>query len=126
MAKTYSIFKVYNYKGGHLSSMVNLSHKSFIGELAELFEGIDFDSLSEKRDEKIKKVLDEDGDKSTNLDEIKKKLESYMKDEDFCSTYAGGDGFCGEIYEVEGGRMKGVDIGDYLDDIAKYIDENWK
>lgn len=40
MSKTYCIFKVYDYKGGELSSRTNLSHDSFIGELAESFENV--------------------------------------------------------------------------------------
>ena len=43
----------------------------------------------------------------------------------FYSEYAGGDGFCGDIYEVENNKLKLVDIEDYIDDIAKHISENW-
>ena len=102
--KSYCIFKVYDYKGGELISNVNLTYKNFIGELSELFDNIDFDSIKEKRDKKIKKILD---DSNTN------------------SEYAGGDGFCGDIYEVENNKLKLVDIEDYIDDIAKHISENW-
>lgn len=42
MTKTYCIFRVYDYKGGELSSNVNLSHDSFIGYLAESYENPTF------------------------------------------------------------------------------------
>lgn len=118
MAKTWAIFRVYDYKGGEISSRINLSYKSFINELCELFDNVNF-NLAERRDKKIKKVLDEDNSVSSDIEYMKDKMKKYMEDEDFYSTYAGGGGFCGEIYEVDNGMMKEVDIEDYLDDIAK-------
>lgn len=124
--KTYCIFKVYDYKGGELSSDVNLSHKSFIANLSELFENyVELDDLSTKRDRKVNTILDVEDQKSY-FDNIKGQLVEAMKDSDFYSTYAGGDGFCGELYEVEDSRMTLVSIKHYLDDIAKYIVTNWK
>jgi hypothetical protein len=35
--------------------------------------------------------------------------------------FLSGDGFCGEMYEVEDGRMTSVDIVSYIDDIAKVL-----
>lgn len=122
--KSYCIFKVYDYKGGELISNVNLTYKNFIGELSELFDNIDFDSIKEKRDKKIKKILD-DSNTNSLLDQIKSEIKSYMKSDEFYSEYAGGDGFCGDIYEVENNKLKLVDIEDYIDDIAKHISENW-
>lgn len=48
-----------------------------------------------------------------------------MKDEYFYSIYAGGDGFCGKIYEITDTGLKEVKISDYVDDIAKHINDNW-
>ena len=118
MAKTWAIFRVYDYKGGEINSRVNLSYESFINELCGLFDNVKF-NLAERRDKKIKKVLDEDNSVSSDIEYMKDKMKKYMEDQDFYSTYAGGDGFCGEICEVDNGMMKEVDIEDYLDDIAK-------
>jgi len=126
MAKTWAIFKVYDYKGGELSSNVNLSYKEFIRELCELFDNLEFDDLAERRDKKIKKVLDEGDGVASDIEYIKGEIKKYMK-KDFYSTYAGGDGcFCGEIYEVDNGVMKEVSIENYLDDIAKQMLEYLK
>jgi len=124
MAKTYAIFKVYDYKGGELSSSTNLTYKNFINELTELFDNLELDDLSERRDRKIKKVLDGDSvESASDIEYIKSEIKKFMDDEDFYSTYAGGDGFCGELtmYEVEDGRMTSVDIVSYIDDIAKVL-----
>lgn len=105
--RIFSIFKVYGYKGGELSSRVNLSEDRFYGELAELFEDIeaDFSAMSEE--------------------EIVKELKKAENDEDFYSTYAGGDGFVGEIYEHKDGKLKEVSISNFFPEIAKYIKKNW-
>ncbi len=119
--KRYCIFKVYDYKGGELSSSINLTFEKFIGELSELFEGIDIDSLQEKRDKKIKSLLEEEN----SINTIKLQIIKMLKSNQFYSNYAGGDGFCGKCYEVEDNKLKSVKIDDYIDDIAKYIDKNW-
>lgn len=121
MAKTWAIFRVYDYKGGELSSSVNLSYKSFIGELCELFDNVEFDDLAARREKKIKKVLDEGDGVASDIEYIKDEIAKYMKGKRFYSLYAGGDGFCGEIYEVDNGVMRKVKIEDYLDDIAKQM-----
>ncbi len=102
MAKTYAIFKVYDYKGGELRSSTNLTYKDFINELTELFDNLELDDLSERRDRKIKKILDSD---SESASDIKSEIKKFMDEGDFYSTYAGalGDGFCGKMYEVEDG-----------------------
>jgi hypothetical protein len=105
--RKFSIFKVYDYKGGELSSSVNLSEDEFIGELAEKFDDLD-------------------GDPSElTVEEIQKQIEEMESDEDFYSTYAGGDGFCGEIYEHKGSNLEEVSISDFIPQIAAYIKENW-
>ena len=78
----YHIFKVYDYKGGELRSIINLDYESFIGELAGLFEYIDLDEL--KSESEIFKCIKE-------IHDDKK---------EFYSLYAGGDGFCGNIYKT--------------------------
>lgn len=122
MAKTWAIFEVYDYKGGELSSRVNLSYKEFISELCGFFD-IELDNLSERRDKKINNILDESNDISSDIEYIKNKLKVAIEDEDFYSTYACGGGFCGELYEVDNG-MKEVCVDDYLDDIARQMLEN--
>jgi len=135
MAKTYAIFKVYDYKGGELSYGKQVrdtkyevrstrygNFKNFINELTELFDNLELDDLAKRRDRKIKKVLDGDSvESASDIEYIKSEIKKFMDDEDFYSTYAGGDGFCGEMYEVEDGRMTSVDIVSYIDDIAKVL-----
>lgn len=121
--KKYCIFRVYDYKGGELSSSLNLTRERVAGSLAELFENhIDLETISEKRDRKISKVLDEE---TSSVPEIKEQLLKALKDDDFFSTYAGGDGFCGEIYEVDNNTLTSVSISSFVDDIANYIEKKW-
>lgn len=127
MSKTYCIFKVYDYKGGELSSRVNLSHEDFIGELAEKFENAAWELKEDKatrRDTKIDTIVD-----SVKTDEYKIALKSAIlaeiNDSDFYSTYAGGDGFVGEMYCIENNIMKSVSHSQFVDEIVDYIDKNW-
>lgn len=109
---TYAIFKVYDYKGGELNAFTNLTKEQFISELAEIFENRDFE--------------DEDGEPiKKDLEAIKEFLNKCVSEEDFESTYAGGDGFCGNLYEIEGDKMVYVGITSYLEEIAHYIFDNW-
>jgi hypothetical protein len=123
--KTYCIFKVYDYNGGELRGNVNLSYDSFIGNLAELFENAIYDlehNKQESRNNKIETIVED----KPYVDVVKEALNKALNDRDFFSTYAGGDGFCGECYEVENNRLRTVSIKNYIDDIAKYIDKTWK
>jgi len=106
--RKFSIFKVYDYKGGELSSRVNLNEDSFFGELSEMFENFEGDL------------------KEMTVEEIQKEIEKMEDDDDFYSTYAGGDGFVGELYEHKENKLKEVSISDFFPEIAKYIKENWK
>ncbi len=106
MEKTYCIFTVFDYNGGKLSSDVNLSKEELLGNLISYFESCFYENSS------------------TTLKEIKDTIDEYLK-EDFYSTYAGGDGFCGEIYEVEGSVVKQIYIEDLADEIAVYIFNKW-
>lgn len=122
--KTYCIFQVYDYKGGELSSKVNLSFDRFISYLSEKFENIELDDIATRRDKSVSIILDEQEHKSL-FDEVKSKVMDIMNDDDFFSTYAGGHGFCGELYEVEDGRLREVSFKKYIDDITNYIINNW-
>lgn len=119
--KTWAIFKVYDYKGGELSSDYNLDYKKFINSLVDIFKiyGDVNINISEIRDLKIKGVLDETNEKE--LEFVINKLKNRVNADDFYSIYASNDGFCGELFEVEDGKMKEVSIDDYLEDIAKII-----
>jgi hypothetical protein len=107
---TYCIFKVYDYKGGELSSRVNLSHERFIGELCERFEEI---TIKRNRENLIDKVS------------LKEDILAKLNSRNFYSTYAGGDGFVGEMYKVEGDRMISVTFNTYVDDMVEYMAKNW-
>jgi len=109
---TYAIFKVYDYKGGELNASTNLDKEELISNLAEIFENENFE--------------DEDGEPiKKDLESIKTFINECLSRESFFSTYAGGDGFCGEIYEVEGDKMEEVSFTSFLEEIAQYIFENW-
>ena len=118
----YSIFKVYNYKGGELLSTVNLDHDQFISTLSEFFENIVFD---EKiiRIKKIKLLTNNDDTEIINY--IKSLLKDKMNDDNFYSNYANDNiEFCGEIYKIEDDRMTEISIEYYLDDnkdVIRYI-----
>lgn len=103
----YAIFSVSDYKGGELHSNVNLSYNKFIEELVEMFENVDLNSVGE--------VEGDYGEYVSN------KLRKYLKSDDFYSTYAGGDGFCGEIYTIEGDRMRRTRIEDHMDAVVLKI-----
>lgn len=106
--RKFSIFKVYDYKGGELNSDVNLDERSFYGSLAELFDDFDGDYTLLTEDEICNEL---------------KKLESA---EDFYSYYAGGEGgFCGELYEHINGLLVEVELADFIPQIASYIKEEW-
>jgi len=120
---TFSIFRVYDYKGGELSSVTNLSKERFIEHLSELFENIDYNNIQLKRDRNINDILEVNTE--SIIDEISKNLEKIITQEDFYSTYAGGEGFVGEIYKVENDKMTKVNIESFIPDIAKYIYETW-
>ena len=121
----YCIFSVSDYKGGELHSSVNLSHRQFINELCEMFDDLDIDAKMIKRDTKIKKVLDETLVEDEISKEIKKEILKKLKSKDFYATYAGGDGFCGEIYEIDNNKLKQVSINSYVDEIVSVIRKDY-
>lgn len=117
---TYAIFKVYDYKGGELNASTNLDKEELISNLAEIFERFSYCDDDDDEDES-----DEEGGLKKDLESIKTFINKCLSREDFFSTYAGGDGFCGEIYEVEEDKMVEVDLTDFLEEIAQYIFNNW-
>lgn len=100
---TYCVFSVADYKGGELFSEINLSKKDFINVLTERFE------------------YNDDFDENSSLEDIEKIVRTEIEDPDFLSTYAGGDGFCGKLYENIGGKLKEVQFSQYIKDIAEAI-----
>lgn len=128
MSKSYAIFQVYDYKGGELSSRVNLDHDSFIGELAERFENTVYElneDRSIRRDKTIDSVLN-DTELVPYKSVLKEAILKKLKSGEFYSTYAGGDGFTGEMYCIENDRMSRVRVEHFIDDIVEYIIKNWE
>jgi len=103
--RIFSIFRVYDYKGGELSTSTNLFIEDLCCELAETLELGDVSSLSEE--------------------EISEKIEK-ITSENFFFNYAGSDrGFCGKIYEHVENQLKEVKFVDFLPQIASYVKTNW-
>lgn len=100
--RTFSIFKVYDYKGGELSELINLDEEQLCYELWELF---DFD-------------LDDD---DITVEDITKQLLEKYNDDDFFDEYAGGDGFCGKIFEHIDNKLEYFDMEDFLPQLAQHI-----
>jgi hypothetical protein len=111
---TYAIFEVFDYKGGELSSSINLSKERLVGELADhICNNYDFEEAIE---ESLNWLSD-----NKKLELIKKYINHCINDNNFFSTYAGGDGFCGEIYQIDGDSMINVNFLDFLEDIALHF-----
>lgn len=132
MAK-YAIFQVYDYKGGELSSSTNMSLTNFIGSLSEKFENALYDFVEEKRSKTeqrnraintVVSEVDINYEKQL-LEETKEAVLKALKSEDFFSTYAGGDGFSGELYKIEGDTMSSVSFKSFSTEIAQYITDIW-
>jgi hypothetical protein len=103
----YCIFKVYNYKGGELSAYTNLEYDEFISDLSELFENY---------------LEDVDILESTTSELVERLTEILTDDTGFYGNYAGSDSmFCGELYKIENNALINVDFLDYVEDIAKKI-----
>ena len=100
---TYCVFSVTDYKGGELLSEINLSKKEFINILAERFE------------------YNNDFDEDSSLEDIEKIIRTEIEDPAFFSKYAGGDGFCGELYKNKDGKLKQVQFSQYVKDIAEAL-----
>ena len=107
--RIFSIFRVYDYKGGELSYDTNITLASVIGEVVEsgLICHEDLDSW-----EDLYNIADEDLDK----------LCSEIKFEE--AIYAGGDGTVMEIIEHVNNKLVSFDIENTKPYIADYIRRN--
>ena len=114
--KTYSIFQVYDYKGGELDFNVNLPKEKFISYLGEIIS-ISL-SKSEIRDYKINVIIDED--KKILKSIVKEKISEWINCDDNMSLYAGGEGFCGSLFENDNSTLREVQFEDFIDDIADF------
>jgi len=99
----YSIFEVYAYKGGELSSQVNLSRLDVCYTIIEYFF----------QDNVLK--LDQ------HEDDVKKQMNKITKDR--ISTYAFDEYgyFCGEVYRVENNKLVKLEIPSFYDDIIDIL-----
>ena len=96
----YSIFRVFDYKGGELNASINLTKNEFIQELIESrFEDVEGETISE----------------------IKENISEIINDDEFYEIYAGGDGFCGELYEHIDNKLVPIGFEDFIDDIAQEL-----
>lgn len=96
----YHLFKVYGYKGGALSTSLNLSKVELIEEILETF--IDTDFYYE--------------DESSFTEEIAKHLRNVDNLPEF-SLYAGGDSYVAELYyTTPTGELKEIDITQFIKD----------
>ena len=107
--RTFSIFQVYDYKGGELCTYTNLSETTLYSWLSELFEELELD----------RSIPD------IAVEEIEDELRKIENGRDFYSSYACGDGFVGEIYEHIDNKLVKISIKDCIPGIAKYIKERW-
>lgn len=104
---TYCIFEVFDYKGGELSSRINLDKKEFISELSSNFENLEYNEPLEIKD-------------------IKLKISEYLDSNEFYSEYAGSGSFVGEIYKIENNQMIKISFEEHIDEISEYIINNWE
>jgi len=105
---TYSIFKVYDYKGGELSAIVNATFDDVMEMLAE---NIKHSELEYSED-----IWDMSNDDITRVC-----TECDVEAE----LYAGGDeGWCGEIYRHKNRNLKQVSPSKFKPHLAEYIINN--
>lgn len=100
--KTYAIFKVYNYKGGELGTTTNMSFEDLLNELWEYYGN----------NPNLKTATEQDILDWLNANPIEE------------SVYAGGDSFCGMLYEVEDSKMRAIDLDEFNKELAAYIFTN--
>lgn len=110
MERIFSIFKVYDYKGGELSSYTNIKLDSLIGEILEsgTIKHKDIDCWEDLYD-----------------------IEDENKVREICSgltiesdIYAGGDGTVMEIYEHKDNRLHSISPESLQSQFADYILKN--
>ena len=109
---TYHIFRVYDYKGGELSTSINLSKESFVGEIIEYF--IDYYEI--EFDQETPDILKLSKDILENIIEL--------------GIYAGGDSQVASFFSTDelSANLKSIDlekfIRDNILDIVKQYCEN--
>lgn len=122
----YSIFKVYDYKGGELSTSLNLEEERFFEEFLEIiFEDVDYD------DDEDEDSDEDDSDNQTN-DKITKDSDinvvvKYLEDlyQNSGSEYAGG-GTCYECFKhVDGKLVSNFFNAEFWLKLAKYYKEKY-
>ena len=107
--RIFSIFKVYDYKGGELSTSVNIPLDGVIGELLEsnIVSHPEVDCWGDFFE------LEDD-----RVDGVCKNL--VFSDD----TYAGGDGVIIEVFEHIGNKLKSRELSFFNPFFAEYIKKN--
>lgn len=109
--RVFSVFQVYDYKGGELSSSTNISFQRLMGEIAERYDNIlDYENI------KLESMTEE---------ELVEFVKANPIEED---TYAGGDtgSFVGEIYEHKENKLCSISINEFATEVAEYINKEWR
>lgn len=100
----YHLFRVYDYKGGELSTELNLSKTHLIREILESF--IDTDFFYEAEDDDIILTEEDIVKHFKNPDNLPKFV-----------PYAGGDNYVAELYYTTStGDLKEIDITQFIKD----------
>jgi len=108
MEKTYHVLKVYDYKGGELSTNLNLSYEDLIEDLVETLHLYDY---------AYDQDYDSDEDRNAREPQILRDglasgaLQSWI--DEHSSIYAGGD-ICMSLYECENNIMTEIDVTDEM------------
>lgn len=112
MEELYHIFEVYDYKGGELSSSINLTKEKFLSKILYLLEGfIENIFESGNYDDEL---TDEDWNNYDNKITTNEFLDRFITEEfvskylyeDNVSEYAGGDGYVGEWYISKNNKLE--------------------
>lgn len=104
----YHIFRVYDYKGGELSTSLNLLKQDFIGEIIEDF--IDYDEIEFNKE--TPDILKLSKDILGNIKEL--------------SNYAGGDSQVAEFFSTddESANLKSLDLEKFvIDNIIDIVEQ---
>lgn len=108
--EVYHVFQVHDYKGGELSTSINLSRGGVVNELSNSFWGIE-----------------EDVDLETATEnEVVEVIEQYYQDDDRFSIYAGNGSTVMEIFKSTDKGLRGVSIESFFKDLARQMMSNAK
>ena len=96
----YHIFRVYNYKGGELSTALNLTKDKFVCSIIEYF--IDYDKI-------------EFNQEALDIQKLSKDILGIIKE---FSNYAGGDSIVAEFFstDVVSANLKSLDLEKFIKD----------